>query len=46
MTIERYENALRALRGASPEVLSLLDAHLAEHKADLAILESVSTTAR
>ena len=45
-TIERYENALRALRGASPEVLALLDAQLAEHRADLAVLESAATAAR
>lgn len=46
MTIERYENALRALRGASPDVLSLLDTHLANHRADLAILAPAAPSAR
>ena len=45
-TIERYENALRALRGASPDVLALLDGNLAEHRADLAVLESAAAAAR
>jgi hypothetical protein len=46
MTIERYANALRALRGASPEVLALLDGNLAEHRADLGVLESAAAAAR
>jgi hypothetical protein len=39
-TIERYENALWALEAAPAEVLDLLKAHLADHRADLATLES------
>jgi hypothetical protein len=39
--IERYENALRALRDAPPEVSELLNAHVARHRHDLATLESV-----
>jgi hypothetical protein len=40
--IERYENALRALPLAPPEVMQLLNEHLADHRADLATLEAVS----
>jgi hypothetical protein len=42
-SIERYQNALRALgaAGVPAEVLAVLEAHLAEHRADLAVLERV-----
>lgn len=40
LTIERYENALRAIQGAPDEVNSLLNVHLAEHRRDLRILEN------
>jgi hypothetical protein len=45
-TIERYENALRALPLAPPEVMRVLNAHLADHRADLATLEETSKIAR
>jgi hypothetical protein len=45
-TIERYENALRALKGAPPEVIALIDANLADHRSDLAVLESAAAAAR
>ncbi|MGH7214949.1 MAG: hypothetical protein ACREIT_09315, partial [Tepidisphaeraceae bacterium] len=38
LTIQRHENALRALPSAPPEVKGLLNAHLAEHRAQLDIL--------
>jgi hypothetical protein len=44
-TIQRYENALRALRGAPGEVSALLNAQLSEHRRDLATLESASAAA-
>jgi hypothetical protein len=34
-TIERYENALRALKGSPPEIIAVLNNHLAAHRADL-----------
>jgi len=37
-TIERYENALRAIKGADPEIIEVLERHLAAHRADLDIL--------
>jgi hypothetical protein len=45
-TIERYENARRALPLAPPEVMQLLNAHLADHRADLAKLEEANKIAR
>jgi hypothetical protein len=39
LMIQRYENMLRALSGAPPEVIALLDSHLAEHRADLQVLQ-------
>jgi hypothetical protein len=41
-TIERYENAVRALKGAPPEARALLEAHLAEHRAQRETLLSAS----
>lgn len=38
ITIERYENTLRALTGAPSEVVELLQAHLAEHQQHLQTL--------
>jgi hypothetical protein len=38
--IERYENTIRALRAAPAEVIELLNAQLAEHRADLKILQA------
>jgi hypothetical protein len=37
--IERYVNTLRVLKDAPPEVIELLDVHLAQHRHDLARLE-------
>lgn len=42
LTIQRYENTLRALNGAPPEVVELLTTHLAEHREHLAMLRRVS----
>jgi bacterioferritin (cytochrome b1) len=42
LTIERYENTLRAFKDASSDVTELLGAHIAEHQADLKILEKVA----
>jgi hypothetical protein len=39
-TIERYENATGAMRGADPQIVDLLQTHLAQHRADLAALGS------
>ena len=39
LTIRRYENALSALRDAPPEVKAVLSAHLAEHRAQLGVLQ-------
>jgi bacterioferritin (cytochrome b1) len=38
LTIQRYENTLRALHNAPPEVTDLLKAHLAEHREHADIL--------
>ena len=46
MAIERHENALRAIRGAAPEVVDLLRAHLDAHRNDLAALEAAAVRAR
>ena len=42
LVIRRYENALASLRGAPPEVTGLLNAHLAEHREQLKVLERAS----
>jgi hypothetical protein len=40
LTIERYENALRALKGSAPaDVIDLLQSHLTEHRDHLGILQ-------
>ena len=39
-TIERYQNALQAMRGADPQILNLLNAHLAQHREDLTGLQA------
>jgi len=41
-TIERYQNALRALKGAPAEVREMLESHLAEHRAQLDMLVGAS----
>lgn len=46
LMIQRYENALGALRDAPREVQSLLKSHLAEHRAHLKILEEAAAEAR
>lgn len=45
-TIERYENALRALRGAPPEVVGVVEGILGEHRKDLSALADAATAAR
>ena len=42
LIVERYRNALRALAKAPPEVLSLLQGHVAAHEAELATLKQVT----
>ena len=42
LVIRRYDNALAALKGAGPEVTGLLQAHNAEHREQLKILERAS----
>ena len=45
--IQRYQNALKATKGAGPEeVRALLDAHLADHKNDLDILQRAAALTR
>ena len=39
LTIRRYENAISALEGAPPEVLSLVTAQLTEHRTQLETLQ-------
>jgi hypothetical protein len=39
LIIRRYENALKAIGKGPPEVVDLLNRHLAAHRAELAILE-------
>ena len=39
-SIQRYQNALSATRGADAQIIDLLKSHLAQHQADLAALES------
>jgi hypothetical protein len=38
--LERYENALRALKDAPPEVVELLKRHIDEHRRELTSLEA------
>jgi hypothetical protein len=42
LTIRRYENAISALEGAPPEVLSLVTAQLTEHRAQLETLQKAA----
>ena len=42
LAIERYENALRALKGAPAEVVALVRSHLEEHQQQLRTLEEAS----
>jgi hypothetical protein len=42
LMIQRYENALRALKNAPTDVIALLNSHLAEHRADLQVLEKAA----
>ena len=39
LTLRRYENALSSLRDAPPQVRAVLSAHLAEHRAQLEVLQ-------
>jgi hypothetical protein len=45
--IERYENTLRGIKSVSPppEVIELLNAHLARHRSDLQLLDKASAEA-
>jgi hypothetical protein len=42
LTIRRYENAISALEGAPPEVVSLVTAQLTEHRAQLETLQKAA----
>jgi hypothetical protein len=42
LTIQRYENALLALKDSPAEVVSLLNSQLSEHRADLKTLEQAA----
>ena len=42
LVIQRYENAERAVGRDSPEADALLRRHLAEHRAELAVLEKAA----
>jgi hypothetical protein len=45
LTIERYENTLKAVEkapNAPPEVIDVLNRHLAEHRAQLGVLEKAA----
>ena len=44
-TIERYENALRAIPTAPPQVSDVLRAHIATHRRDLEILNKAAADA-
>jgi bacterioferritin (cytochrome b1) len=44
-TIERYENALRAIGNGHPEVTDLLRSHVATHQRDLDILNKAAADA-
>jgi bacterioferritin (cytochrome b1) len=46
LTIERYENTLRALADSPAQVIALLRAHLAQHRADLHVLEKAAADLR
>lgn len=46
VTIRYYENALRALGEDGPKVEAVLRRHLAQHKADLALLNSAAQEVR
>jgi hypothetical protein len=42
LIIERYENTLRAMKGAPPSVPDLLNSHIAEMKAEQQVLEKAA----
>jgi hypothetical protein len=42
LAVQRYENALRALKGAPDEVIALVRSHLAEHQQQLGVLEEAA----
>ncbi len=44
-TIERYENALRAIADAPPDVTDLLRSHIATHRRDLDVLNKAAADA-
>lgn len=44
LLIQRYENALKAIGNNPPEAVALLRHHLAEHQAELAVLERSTAT--
>jgi hypothetical protein len=46
VAIERYENALRALKGGPAEVIAMLERQLGEHREDLTVLEEAAKGAR
>ena len=46
VTIERYENAVRALKGAPAEVVGVMGRQLVEHREELAVLEAERASAR
>lgn len=42
LSIERYENALKAIGSGPEEVTRILESHIAEHRGELAVLEKVA----
>lgn len=45
LMIERNENVITSLPGADPTVLTVLNRHIADHKADIAVLEKAAADA-
>jgi len=45
LMIERYENVITSLPGANPAILAVLKNHIAEHQADIAVLEKAAADA-
>ncbi len=45
LMIERYENVITSLPGVDPAVLAVLKSHIADHKADIVVLEKAAADA-
>ena len=45
LMIERYENVLSSLPAVDPGITAILKSHIADHQADIAVLEKAAVDA-